>query len=68
MKFAEAERKQRYISDPNFCPECGSEEINAGHSTFENTEAWQAVTCDDCDAEWHDLFTLTGYELVVEPA
>lgn len=68
MKFAEAERKQRYLSDPNFCPQCESRDITAHHSTFENTQAWQAVTCDDCDAEWHDLFTLTKYELVVEPA
>ena len=68
MKFAEAERKQRYVSDPNFCPVCGSPEISAHQSTFDGTQAWQAITCDECDAEWHDLFALTGYEVVVEPA
>ena len=64
---------EEYIRNPNFCPNCGSPEINASHSTFDSDhdlthKAWQAVTCDSCEAEWHDLFTLTGYELEVEPA
>ena len=56
-----------YLNNPNFCPECGSKNIYALQSTFEGTQAWQAVTCDECDAEWHDLYTLTGCELVVYP-
>jgi hypothetical protein len=57
--------KQRYLRDPNFCPECESRNITAHQSTFEHTQAWQAITCDDCDAEWHDLFTLSSYELTI---
>jgi hypothetical protein len=55
-----------YLDDPNYCPVCGSTEINAHRGSFDHTEARQAVTCSGCAAEWHDLFTLTGYELVVE--
>ena len=56
-----------YLDNPNYCPVCGSSEINAHQATFEGTQAYQAVTCSGCAAEWHDLFTLTGYELV-DPA
>ena len=55
-----------YIDNPNFCPQCGSKDITGHQFDVENRLAWQAVTCVDCLAEWHDLFTLTGYELVVE--
>ena len=67
-----------YVKNPNFCPYCGSPEINASHSTFDSDhdlthKAWQAVTCDACASEWNEIYTLTGYELVsvwhiVEPA
>ena len=66
MKFAEAERKQRYLSDPNFCPECGDKDISAREG-FEFThgppQVWQEVLCYTCDYEWRDIYTLTGWEV-----
>ena len=57
-----------YVANPDFCPVCGYDEITAHQMELDGTNGYQAVTCDHCDAEWHDLWTLTGYELVVEPA
>ena len=60
--------KDMYLRNPQFCQQCGSEEITAHQFFVDLTQASQAITCDDCGAEWHDLFTLTGYELVVDPS
>ena len=59
---------EEYIRNPNFCPVCGHDEITGHQAEFDADYAWRSITCDVCDAEWHDLYTLTGYELVVEPA
>jgi formate dehydrogenase maturation protein FdhE len=57
-----------YVQNPNFCPVCGLPEITGHQAEFDADYAWRSITCDACDAEWHDLYTMTGYELVVEPA
>jgi hypothetical protein len=59
---------ERYIQNPNFCPFCQETRCIAA-SNPNNADmhtVYQPVHCSSCDAEWHDLYTLTGYELVVE--
>lgn len=42
--------KQEFLKDPNHCPYCGSENINAGAIDLENYYAeWD---CDDCLETW----------------
>ena len=60
--------KQRYVKHPNACPLCGHAEITAHQAEFDADYAWRSITCDGCDAEWHDVYELCGIELVVEPA
>ena len=62
MKFAEAER-ERYLSDPNFCPSCGHTEITDGKAEFDENYIWRSAACDACDAEWHDVYQLINFEM-----
>ena len=42
------------------CPHCGSDQISGGHIEVSGTEAWQEVSCMDCEAEWQDLYEMVG--------
>jgi transcription elongation factor Elf1 len=65
MKFSEAERRQRYIKNPYFCPFCDHESIEATKlEAFENM-VYQWVRCSECETEWHDIFELVDFEEVV---
>ena len=60
-------RTESYIDHPYFCPWCEHGAIEATKlEAFENM-VYQWVRCDHCDAEWHDIYELTGYEEVVAP-
>lgn len=68
MKFSEAERRQRYVSHPYFCPFCDHESIEATKlEAFENM-VYQWVRCDECETEWHDIYELMDFEEVVAAA
>jgi hypothetical protein len=58
---------ERYMQEPNFCPFCeATRSITASNpDNADMHTVYQPVACSSCDAEWHDLYTLTGYELVV---
>ena len=44
------------------CPSCGSTEDTSGSQlTVDNGTASQPMVCGACDAEWADMYTLTGY-------
>lgn len=45
----------------NCCPSCGSGDISGSSITVDGREAYQQVTCSDCNAEWNDMYTLTGH-------
>jgi hypothetical protein len=60
-------RDAAYLKNPNFCPFCKSDEIDASfleRRSFEDT-VYQWVRCDTCETEWHNIYELTGYEEVV---
>ncbi len=56
-----------YIQNPNFCPYCEADEIDASRFGVEGRVAWQWVRCDTCGAEWHDVFELVAVEKVELP-
>ena len=64
-------RDAAYVKNPNFCPFCKSDEIDAhqmvkGYDAESSANyAWCPVTCDTCETEWHDIYELVGYEEVV---
>lgn len=67
MKFSEAERRQRYVGNPYFCPWCEHGAIEATKiEAFENM-VYQWVRCDKCEKEWHDIYELVGFEEIEVP-
>ena len=42
---------EAYLKDPNFCPYCEADEIDAERVDVEGRVAWQWVRCDTCGAE-----------------
>ena len=71
MDEIKVENRRKYMQSPDHCPCCGSDEIEGSiaiHSSSIDIDAggaWQSVSCCDCGAEWHDIYTLTHVELVV---
>lgn len=47
--------------DPNRCPYCGSENIDADN--FDPEGCFAGVCCADCGKEWKDTYAYTGIEL-----
>src|SRR3990167_2422848 len=44
------------------CPSCGSDQLEGGSVEIDTGIAWQPVTCLGCEAEWNDLYVLTGFD------
>ena len=42
------------------CPLCGSYNIKGAAFEADGGVITQAIGCDDCDAAWTDIFTLSG--------
>jgi Zn finger protein HypA/HybF involved in hydrogenase expression len=58
-------RKQRreYVKEKyGHCPYCGSDDIEGGFIEVNDNYCWQPITCNNCEKEWNDLYTLTGIE------
>ena len=44
------------------CPYCNRTDIEGdGEVSTDVGVAWQNMSCIDCNAEWRDEYTLTGY-------
>ena len=57
--------KEYAKKDGVVCPFCYSKDIE-GYSKMETDStfvgrAWQNMSCIDCNAEWRDEYSLTGY-------
>ena len=51
--------KQEYLAQPNRCPFCKSENIEAQMFDSDGlTQAFQDVECKDCGREWRDHYKL----------
>lgn len=47
----------------SICPSCGSANICTTSSMeVDGGSAWQNCKCNDCDAEWNDVYSLKGYD------
>jgi len=44
------------------CPNCGHPDVEGGCVEVDAGSAWQKLSCSECDAEWVDIYTLTGVE------
>ncbi len=42
------------------CPFCGSDQVTGDAVDIDGMSASQEVTCDACNEEWRDVYTLVG--------
>lgn len=57
------EQAAKYIAGQGtLCPYCKSPDITGDHVEVDAGHATQEVTCDNCHAEWRDVYTLTHIE------
>lgn len=54
--------QEEYLRNPNTCPFCRSTEVTGGSVNIDGNVASQEMFCHDCDKEWSDDYTLTGYQ------
>lgn len=56
-----SEREKHYVENKGVsCPFCGSTNLTTGGIEITEEGAHQGVICFSCNAEWTDLFTLSG--------
>lgn len=48
------------------CPLCGSENLEGSNIQVDAGIAWQNIICEDCEANWSDIYKLIGYSNLVE--
>ena len=55
------EQKRVYLAANGVrCPRCGYEQVEGGNVDIDAGSARQPVWCLRCNAEWTDVYTLTG--------
>jgi hypothetical protein len=59
---------EEYVtSNGNKCPFCGKDDLRGGnYDMTDNDTIYYAVMCNDCGAQWDDIFKLTGFEEFTE--
>jgi predicted Zn finger-like uncharacterized protein len=64
LNLSEMEKEYLATGGSN-CPRCKSKIIVSAEPTqIDGSAVWQRMQCSNCGAEWHDLYTLTGMELI----
>lgn len=46
--------------DDSTCPKCGSTDIYGDIVTIDNGTAYQSVSCNECEAEWLNVYSLSN--------
>lgn len=49
------------------CPKCGSQNLSGDSFDTWAGGASQSIGCNDCDAEWTDMYKLVGYGEIMTP-
>jgi len=55
-------QQKEYIGSNHKCPYCHSTNISGWRIETDDGEAYQPITCNECEKSWNDLYTLTGIE------
>jgi len=45
------------------CPQCHSNDIEGDDTNFDSGSVSQRVSCNNCRAQWYDVYALQCYEL-----
>lgn len=56
-------QKTKYLKHRGVkCPNCGSPDITGESIEVDAGGATQEISCNECPAQWQDVYTLTGVE------
>ena len=56
--------KKKYLdSGGSICPYCESSQIEGGSIEIDGQQAWQKVSCLDCEKDWDDIYNLVDVDL-----
>ena len=66
MPLTEQQKKDYVEKGYAHCPVCKSGDISGGPVEVDCETAWQEVVCSNCNAVWHDIYTLSNVELQEE--
>ena len=59
-----SEDKTQYVKDRGlFCPFCRSKELQAGNTELNEDQCEVEVSCDFCEKEWTEIYTLTDVKV-----
>lgn len=60
MKTPLKEKVEKYLECDDFCPWCGSTDLDASHLESDISSTWQNNTCNSCGAKWQDIYKLVS--------
>jgi len=66
MPLTQKQIKEYVKNGYSRCPVCKSDLIEGGPIEVDSETAWQKVGCNDCNAVWNDIYTLSSVELLEE--
>jgi len=58
----DAKTKIEYLHNPDICPFCKSNDLEATSMDVDSNRAWQPVKCNGCGEEWTDIYKLVDIE------
>lgn len=59
-----SELKAQYIKDKGlFCPFCKRKNLQVDSTQLNGEQCEVEVSCEDCEEEWKEIYTLTDVEL-----
>ena len=65
MKNLTKKQIKEYLSNPDFCPFCKSDDITRiDEFEADFNQAWSNIACNKCGKEWTEIFTMTDVELI----
>ena len=62
MKLTQEQKKAYMEGGANLCPFCKSADITGGSIDIDGREAWQEVSCNECNEQWRDVYKLAFVE------
>ncbi len=65
MKTNEIMTNEEYVEAGGLqCPYCKSDDIAGQSFDGEGRHVWSVIHCNECGADWMDIYTLTGFEQI----
>ena len=59
---------KKYLNNKGLlCPFCESPNITTGIPSTDTMAAWAVMSCNQCHAEWNDVYNLTHMEVISRP-